>query len=284
MTMNDLIDRYKTQVWLSNKELEDMFTFKYWNDREVEKSKEWYVLDGDFTKMERYLQESCLQSDLLACIRLAEQSRRPLRGVGVDLAAGVLWPVPQILANSSISKIYCVEMSQHRLFEIGPQVLAYYDVPVEKVELCLGSFYNINLPDSSVDFVLLIQAFHHAEDPDRLLQEIYRVLKSNGVALIVGEHRVSKGKRMLTQLVKFMVAYGLSARLQYRIFGKSYPRQSVSKYWQQLRPPHHPILGDHYYFLSDYYEMFTRNGFEWKTEPTRKRHQNFAIWPKFHGS
>jgi hypothetical protein len=54
-----------------------------------------YVLDGDFAKMERYLEATELPRDLKACADvLRNEFGRSLAGVGVDLAAGNLWAVP----------------------------------------------------------------------------------------------------------------------------------------------------------------------------------------------
>ena len=283
MTGTNTNSQYKTNFWLSNKHLGSLFSSEYWNDKQIEESKEWYILDGDFTKMERYLQESHLLPDLMACMRLAERSNRPVQGVGADLAAGVLWAVPPLLENHAISKIYCLEMSQHRLLEIGPAVLTRYDIPPDKVELCLGSFYDIKLPDDSLDFLVLVQAFHHAEEPDKLLREMRRVLKDNGVALIVGEHKIKQIgflKRQRRQIIYFLISYFLPINLQQRLFGRVYPKQSPFVPLKQPRPLPDTILGDHYYFLSDYQDMFARNGFEMVTETTKNPMQYFVIWPQ----
>jgi ubiquinone/menaquinone biosynthesis C-methylase UbiE len=44
-------------------------------------------------------------------------------------------------------------------------------VPPEKIVLARGTFYDLHLPDGSVDFVLLSQAFHHADRPGELLRK-----------------------------------------------------------------------------------------------------------------
>lgn len=41
--------------------------------------------------------------------------------------------------------------------------------------------YSINLPDASVDRVVCFDSFHHVGNPERVLQEFYRVLKPNGL-------------------------------------------------------------------------------------------------------
>jgi SAM-dependent methyltransferase len=44
----------------------------------------------------------------------------------------------------------------------------------------LGSAESIMLPDSSVDFVISTTSFHHWEDQNRAIQEIYRILRKGG--------------------------------------------------------------------------------------------------------
>ena len=36
------------QIWLSDKELETMFSSEYWNDNEVEKNKAFWILGGNY--------------------------------------------------------------------------------------------------------------------------------------------------------------------------------------------------------------------------------------------
>jgi ubiquinone/menaquinone biosynthesis C-methylase UbiE len=86
------------------------------------------------------------------------------------MAAGNLWAVPRLLRLGTVDKIYCLEYSKHRLLQIGPAVLEYYGVPKERVVLALGSFYDLHLKNKSLDFVFMSQAFHHADDPNRLLR------------------------------------------------------------------------------------------------------------------
>jgi ubiquinone/menaquinone biosynthesis C-methylase UbiE len=44
------------------------------------------------------------------------------------------------------------------------------------------------LPDNSLDVVLLYDIFHHLSDPDRILKELHRVLKPDGVLSFSDHH------------------------------------------------------------------------------------------------
>lgn len=108
--------------------------------------------------------------------------------------------------------------------------------------MCLGSFYKLRLPDASLDFALLSEAFHHADDPLRLLAELRRTLKPKAPILMLGEHiRPSKAA----------------------LYSRTAARYAVSRLLPvlpELLAPQ-PITGDHYYLLDQYREMFARAGF-----------------------
>lgn len=118
-------------------------------------------------------------------------------------------------------------MSEHRIHEYAPKVLKYYNVDSNSIELCLGSFYELELPDNSLDFIILSQAFHHADNPHKLLEEIKRVVKSNGYIIIVGEHFFNLKTRFIKSLkhiVKFIINYQFfrKKKILFYLIGKHY--------------------------------------------------------------
>lgn len=253
---------YTIEYWLSESEVNSIAYSDYWNNEEKERTKAWYILDGDFSKMERYLKESGLVSVFDDCVALARNLRGNLHGVGADIAAGVLWAVPHILRSEPVEKLYCVEYSQHRLLKIGPKVLEHYGVPVDKVVLCLGSFYDLKLPDSSLDFIVLSTAFHHADYPNKLLAELQRVLKPGGVILVFGEAEARKITLpiIVKQVAKSMMSL-LPDGVQRYLFGRAFPLQGPFPNREALHPPDDPVMGDHYYTRAQYIDLFKRAGF-----------------------
>src|SRR5262249_52883326 len=142
---------------------------------------EQLVLQGDFEPVESHLRWSGLLGQLGATLGLAEQLRgRPLAGEGADVAAGCLLAVPHLLESGSVERVYAAERSRHRLQTLGPAVLRHYGVPSEAVVCCVGSIFELGLPDGCLDFVLMSRALEGAEDPKRLLAEVRRVLASDG--------------------------------------------------------------------------------------------------------
>lgn len=258
---------YKISYWINPTEVSALFSADYWNDRNEERGKPFDVTDGDFHKMKSYLANSHLMGALNSAINSVHLlGVDGLKGVGADLAAGVLWAAPVILGNANVKKLFCVEFSQHRLLEIGPRVLSHHGIDPERVELCLGSFYELKLEAGSLDFVLLSQAFHHADRPLELLSEIARVLKPGGLCLITGEPRIHRKRffhRQCISFAKFAVSL-VPQGIQRKVFSRPVQRPRHLIAWNEERPQPHPILGDHYYFLDNYFDFFENAGFESK--------------------
>ena len=129
--------------------------------------------------------------------------------------------------------------------------------------LCLGSFYDLRLDDDSVDFVLLAQALHHADRPERLLGEVGRVLKRGGTLYVIGEHLVADPRVSLRR----RLAASLPARLQLRLFGRIVPRSPEL--------PVDPVVGDHHYLRRDYERMLAAAGFAMSSEHVYARTRAF---------
>ena len=256
--------QWNVENWLTDSEIDDIEYSDYWNDEEIEKDKQWYILDGNFTKMEDYLLTTGLPRDLKQCVDILEADfNRGLGGVGIDLAAGNLWASPYILSSGKIEKLYSLEYSRHRLLRIGPKVLEHYGVPKEKMVLVSGSFYTLRLEDNFLDFVLLCQAFHHAAEPDALLSEISRVLKPSGAVIIIGEHVIDLWKAYLKNIIKLLIGRLLPNKIQYRLFGKTFQVGKLFPKPDELFSAD-PVGGDHSYTAREYRTIFSRHGFKFK--------------------
>ena len=252
---------YPLQYWLSPSEIASTSYSEYWNDEEIEKRKEWHVVERGFSDMQRHLEETGLIRQLNDCLNASVQLGHAVSGTGADLACGVFWTAPILLNQARIEKLYGVEYSQHRLLKISPNVLQHYRVPAEKIALCLGSFYHLLLPDHCLDFVLLAEAFHHADRPEQLLAEIRRVLKPNGVVLIIGEH-IAPHELVLygRNTVKYVLSRILPSSIQIRLFGRVVRTEKLVPSLRELLKPD-PVAGDHYYLRRHYEDMFRLSGF-----------------------
>ena len=262
------VDNYEVRIWKAAAEIEQIEYATYWNNEAEERKKEWWTLDGDFVRMDAYLEQSYLAPQFRQVVDFLKQRLgMPLRGCGADLAAGNLWATCHLLQVGAIERIYAVEMSQHRLLQLGPQILERYQVPHEKVVLCLGSFYELQIPDCSLDFVFLSQAFHHADDPLALLGEIRRVLKPGGVVLIIGEHMIDAVAIRARAYVRYLLECGIA-----RIRGT----QRTAPVRRPFAPD--PVLGDHFYRAREYRTMFLQCGFTYHSlHLKRSGFQSFVL-------
>lgn len=232
---------YEVRYWADPADLGSSEYADYWNDETFERAKEWWTVDGDFARMEDYLEASGLAAQLGAALT----AHSGLSGEGADLASGTLWAVPRLL-DAGATRVYAVEYSRHRLLNIGVGVLRHYGVPADAVVLCLGSFYNLELPSRSLDFVLLAQALHHADRPHDLLAEVRRVLKPTGVIIVIGESPAGGKTRHFLRWLISLVPASVQKALRGRVIGRLPLR----------RIRHDPVLGDHVYTLSEYRRIF----------------------------
>jgi len=261
--------QWSVEYWIGEAEAGEIEYASYWNDSELERTKEWDVRGGQFGQVEDYLGAAGLAEDLSACLVAAQRLRgRALGPAGVDLAAGTLWAVPALLQNSEVERLWCVEYSRHRLLEIGPLMLDHYEVDPSRVVLCFGSFYDLRLPTGSLDFAFLSQAFHHAERPAALLAELRRVLSPGGVVMIVGEHRLLLRHRVL--YAARAVASLFPARLRRHLFVRSSAVRKTFRPSGSDLSPTDPVLGDHFYTLAEYTHMFGEAGFRLEKMPCRR--------------
>jgi 2-polyprenyl-3-methyl-5-hydroxy-6-metoxy-1,4-benzoquinol methylase len=67
------------------------------------------------------------------------------------------------------------------------------DSMAENVQICskrglqirLGDVYFLDFPQDSVDLVILMEVIEHLDDPNKAIQEIYKILKPGGKLIIV---------------------------------------------------------------------------------------------------
>lgn len=264
MSLNKIyMDNYQFEQWCKLNELRDSSYFEYWDDEKQELKKEYNFIDGNFKKMESHLYSNGLISDLKMCVSIIESVYGEQNLIGMDLAAGNLWAVPYLINGLKIEKLYCIEYSKHRLLDIGLKVLDYYNVSRDSIILVYGDFYYLKVEDNTIDFILLSQAFHHAEKPQDLLREMFRVLKPSGCVMIIGETIMNEYLVYIKHIVKYLFSSFLCEGIQRSIFGKKIDKVNLCTNKYELLPNNN-IMGDHYYFMNDYHNLFTKNGFKFK--------------------
>jgi len=225
-------------------------TAEYWNDFEKEKTKVFNILDGDFEKLE---ENSHLNDIYKHLLEISKNQNVNWREKSVlSLASGTCWLEGRFLKDKNINKLTAVDFSKHRIHELGSKTLEYYGFKEDNVDLVYGSILDIKIENKSQDIILLSQAFHHINEPIRLLDEIKRVLKKDGVVIIVGEHYYNM-KIKLKQALKHFIKYLINHK-EYREVNTFCPQ------YQAMFPPSYE-KGDIHYSKLDYHNMFKGMGF-----------------------
>ena len=75
---------------------------------------------------------------------------------------------------------------------------------IENVAFILGSDKMTNLPDESLDYLIMVDVYHELEYPYEIMQDIRRAMKLNGQVILV-EYKKEDPKIMIKPLHKMSV-------------------------------------------------------------------------------
>jgi len=114
-----------------------------------------------------------------------------------DLGAGE-GLLSQLLARNA-RQVWCIDNS--------PAMVAVGTELARKNELAnlaykLGDIERVPLPDGSVDLAILSQALHHAQHPQRAVEEAFRILRPSGQILVLdlAEHTFERARELYADL------------------------------------------------------------------------------------
>lgn len=238
--------------WISNEELKLIYTSSYWNDIEEEKKKEWWIEDGDYEKCVNYLKSSGLLYEYEQSEKFINNFKRNTVEIA-DLASGIGWTSALLSKLPKVKYVHAVEISEHRLDSLFEHSVKMLSGDSNKIFRYLGSFYDLKFDDNSIDIIYLSQAFHHADQPLKLLYECDRVLKDDGRIILVGEHYIGI-KRIVKRFLKVLITQ----------------KKVITNFYELFQA--HPIMGDHHYRRSDYYFIFNSMGYLLRYEDLKNGH------------
>jgi len=110
-----------------------------------------------------------------------------------DLGAGE-GLVSQLLARRA-AHVWCIDNSP-RMVEVGTELAAKNNLT--NLVYKLGDIEAVPLPDGSVDLAILSQALHHAQHPQKAIDEASRILRPGGQVLILDlkSHTFEKAREL----------------------------------------------------------------------------------------
>jgi SAM-dependent methyltransferase len=116
-------------------------------------------------------------------------------GTVIDLGAGTCWMSAMLARRPAVERVIAVDFSRRRLVELAPIAIAYLGAPAKKVQRVVADFYDHGLGEGVADLVVMDAAFHHAADPARLADVVYRLLRPGGTLFLHREPTLSLLRR-----------------------------------------------------------------------------------------
>ena len=114
-----------------------------------------------------------------------------------DLGAGE-GLVSQLLARRA-KRVWCIDNSP-RMVEVGAELAERNGLA--NLTYKLGDIEAVPLPDASVDLAILSQALHHAQHPQKAVDEAYRILRPGGRLLVLDlkAHAFEKARELYSDI------------------------------------------------------------------------------------
>ena len=249
---------------VSHIEIDNINSFDYWNDKNIEKSKIKFI---EMSKDLSFVKKT-VQNNLYIHLNKILKSEK-INNINnfLSLACGSSWLETLLINDLNIKKYIGLDFSKYRVHELSSETIKNNCINDIDVELIHGSFLNTKIDKESIDVLLLCQGFHHCDEPIRLLRECKRILKRDGVILIVGEHYYNYRKkiiRIIKHIIKFIINYK-----KYR-----FHRSFLPDYKQLF--PRDFNKGDIHYSDYEYYEMFKLLDFDFNSYRFNK-YKGYAI-------
>jgi ubiquinone/menaquinone biosynthesis C-methylase UbiE len=155
-----------------------------------------------------YLNQLTKKCNYLNAAKLIDwDSVLPDNATVVDIGCGGGWLTAFLSKQNKVKKIIAIDSSINYLTKFLPEVVELSAGNKDKINTIQGLFSPILSPSDSIDVVVMSSAIHHAESLEGVLQEIRRVLKINGILVILNEcpvnnfHFIAKTIRVFLRML-----------------------------------------------------------------------------------
>uniref|UniRef100_UPI0040481D80 class I SAM-dependent methyltransferase n=1 Tax=Algoriphagus sp. TaxID=1872435 RepID=UPI0040481D80 len=203
---------------------------------------------------DEYVKRLCIECNYLDAVKVLDWNQliKP-DSVVLDLACGGGWLSAFLSTFNQVKSIYSLDSSKRFLSELlFPTTKNLNGVP-DKITAIEGLFSPILFDDSSLDIVVSSSSLHHAESLEGVLKEIRRVLKNDGILVILNETPYSNLKHILSSTRTFL-------RILKKLIFKQYVSSSASV--SACGHLYDPNLGDKNYPSWYWKEAIIKAGFK----------------------
>lgn len=162
-------------------------------------------------------------------LQLAPRARYADLGIGDGLLT--------LMVAEVAERVTAVDVSTAMLRQLEARAAAQGVTNIETVE---GDIEALPLPDHSHDVVLMSQALHHAEKPERALAEAYRILVPGGRLLVLD--LLAHSEEWVRDQLQHRHLGFTEAALASLVAGAGFQRVSVRRAARDPQPPHFMTL------------------------------------------
>jgi len=231
---------------LSNNSLD--LSKEYWDEERNEKPKFRFDLGLELiSKDNKALKELAEFKQLLNRYpNLVKESSDIL-----SIACGNCWLEFNVLSSKKYNSFTGIDFSYHRVHKYAEIAASKIIQNCNVIDLIYGDFFNFN-SEKKFDVIILSKAFHHFDEPLRLLRKLNSMLSEDGIIFIMGENYFLRRVRFYKFLAHFPK---LILRKSYRDVSSLFPS------YNDLFPPSY-TKGDINYSYRDYCDLFTRSLFK----------------------
>ena len=176
------------------------------------------------------------------------KSSELIHGTGIDLGGGIGCISSTLAKRNAVDKIYCVELVEDAV-KLCHTIVKQEILKEEKHKVIsvIGDYDNLELEDNSIDFAVSWDSMHHSIDPIKTFKECKRVLKKNGVFIIVDRaHNNSTSDSEIERM--------LNITYDQEFLAKNYrPKDTILTRRQN---------GEHEYRFFEWKKFFKESGFD----------------------
>ena len=202
---------------------------------------------------QKYYQRVCVDCNYLDAVKtLNWDDYLKENCIILDMGSGGGWLSAFLSLFPSVKKIYALDSSKFFLHNMMPMILKKMRANQKKITPIEGLFTPILLKSNSLDIVVASSSLHHADNLEQALKEIRRVLKKDGLLVVLNETPGSAIRHFLRVLKASIMIF------KHLLF-KNY--KSISPTISSCSYLYDPNLGDKAYPLWYWKKAFQESGF-----------------------